>query len=268
MPLPKNPGLQVHGKGLIYNVSMKEDETHIVKPRDFAEIIKAPSTDLVADFLEQPFSVIAESITGFLASGPKEWTLSVGRIVQAPFKARLFEQVAQEIEDLRKKGKIREDFADQKYGAKTWVELFTIIDEESPDEDRLDALKAMFFSVNKVGIEDAERILEYQLFQVTQKLNSNELLVLKAAHEAEPIKHVATNVEFSSWASRIAQYCGHSLVALVDLADTNLVENKLFTPRNPSGGHTTTPRLTDLGQRLCENIKWYHIHKNRAAAGA
>jgi hypothetical protein len=82
--------------------------------------------------------------------------LSVGRIVQAPFKAKLFQQVAQEIEEFRKKGRIPEDFIDRKDGAKTWVDLFTIIDEESPDEERLDALKAMFFSVNNIKIDDAE----------------------------------------------------------------------------------------------------------------
>lgn len=60
---------------------MKESETHITHVRDFGDIIKSPNKDLIADFLEQPLSVIAESVTGFLASGPKEWTLSVGRIV-------------------------------------------------------------------------------------------------------------------------------------------------------------------------------------------
>lgn len=30
--------------------AMKETESHIIKPRDFAEIVKAPNADLVADF--------------------------------------------------------------------------------------------------------------------------------------------------------------------------------------------------------------------------
>lgn len=70
-----------------------EDESCIVKPREFAEIIKAPTADLVADFLEQPLMVSIESMTGFLASGPKEWTLAIGRIVQAPLKAKLFDRL-------------------------------------------------------------------------------------------------------------------------------------------------------------------------------
>ena len=244
---------------------MKEDETHIIKPRDFAEIIQAPRTDLVADFLEQPFSVIAESITGFLASGPKEWTLSVGRIVQAPFKARLFEEVAREIEELRKKGKIREDFADQKYGAKTWVELFTIIDEESPDEDRLDALKAMFFSVNRITADDAERVLQYQLFQIAKKLNSNDLIVLKAVYESPEVN---SQSNLRDWMQAVSHHLGHSLSALVELGEVNLVESRLLAPRlEPDRLRVTQNRLTDLGKKFCDTIKWYHIEKNRMQAG-
>jgi hypothetical protein len=246
---------------------MKEDEAHIVKPRDFTEIIKAPNTELVADFLEQPLSVIAESITGFLASGPKEWTLSVGRIVQAPFKAKLFEQVAKEIEDFRKKGKISEDFADRDNGAKTWVDLFTIIDQESPDEEKLDALKAMFFSVNKINIEDAERVAQYQLFQVAKKLTSNDLIVLRAVFEIEKPNDSPTAHNYHEWARRIAQHIGHSISALVDLGDRNLEECGLFKRLNRGGESVVVPRLTDLGHRLCNNIKWYHIEKNRIRAG-
>src|SRR5579864_1400535 len=124
---------------------MNDKETKIIKARDFADIIKTPNPDAVADFLEQPQLASIESMTGFLASGPKEWTLAIGRIVQAPLKAKLFEQVAYEIKEFRKKGKIADNFSEQKNGAQTWTELFTIIDQECPDEERLDALKAMFF---------------------------------------------------------------------------------------------------------------------------
>jgi hypothetical protein len=246
---------------------MSDKETQIIKPRDFAEIIKAPNPDLVADFLEQPLLASIESMTGFLASGPKEWTLAMGRIIQAPLKAKLFQQVAQEINAFRQKGKIPDDFAERKNGAQTWTELFTIIDTESPDQERLEALKAMFFSVNKINNEDAERILEYQLFQIAKKLSSNDLIVLRAAYMNEEVKVRPTNTNFQTWATGIARYIGHSFTGLVELADANLVANLLFTMRNPGGESTITPRVTDFGRKLCDNIKWYHIEKNRIAAG-
>ncbi len=247
---------------------MSDKETQIIKPRDFAEIIKTPSPDAVEDFLEQPLLASIETLTGFLASGPKEWTLAVGRLVQAPLKAKLFEQFAQEINEFRKKGKIADNFAEQKNGAQTWTELFTIIDQECPDEERLDALKAMFFSVNKINTEDAERVFQYQLFQIVKRLNSNDLLVLKAAYEEHtPRAGQPATINAHTWADEIARHLGHSLRSLVELGDANLVENRLFTPRSGGGEATTLPRLTDLGLKLCDNIKWYHIHKNRMAVG-
>jgi hypothetical protein len=246
---------------------MKEDETHIIKPRDFAEIIKAPNTELIGDFLEQPLLASIESLTGFLASGPKEWTLAVGRIVQAPFKAKLHQQVAKEIEDFRKRGRINDDFAERKNGVKTWVDLFTVIDEESPDEEKLDALKAMFFSVNKMNIEDAEQIAQYQLFQITKKLSSNDLIVLKAVFENEKPHDTLGNQNYEEWTSRIAKHIGHSISSLVDLGDRNLEENGLFKRLNRGSNAVVVPRLTDLGYRLCNNIKWYNIEKNRIRAG-
>ena len=88
-----------------------------------------------------------------------------GTTRQGALKAKLFEQLSREIKDLRDKGKIPDDFAEERNGFQSWVELMTIIDEESPDPERLAALKAMFYAVNKVNAEDSERILAYQLFQ-------------------------------------------------------------------------------------------------------
>ena len=39
----------------------------------------------------------------------------------------------------------------------SWVELFTVIDNETPDEDRLEALKAMFYSVNKINATEGRK---------------------------------------------------------------------------------------------------------------
>src|SRR5216683_1460081 len=88
------------------------------------------------------------------------------RLVQAAFKARLFQQLGREIDDLRAKGKLPKDFSENPNGYKSWVELLTILDEESPDAERLEALKAMFYGVNQVAITDQERILQYQLSMV------------------------------------------------------------------------------------------------------
>jgi hypothetical protein len=166
---------------------MSEDESIVFKPREIlSDPILPQNTDDLAKFMDQPQMAIAEAITGALAAGPKAWTVITGHIVQGMLKGKLFQQVSQEIKELREKGKIRDDFADEKhkYGFKSWVELLTIIDEETPDADRLEALKAMFYAINKVNASDGERIVSYQLFRTAKRLTSGELLLLRAIFEA------------------------------------------------------------------------------------
>ena len=68
------------------------------------------------------------------------------------------------------------------------------------------SLKAMFYAVNKVGIEDGQRIAAYQLWQIAKVLTSGELLLLKTIHDnasriqVQNFQLGPTNVnEFSVW---------------------------------------------------------------------
>ncbi len=239
---------------------MSDDEqSYIVKPRDVGNIIRTADKDGLTELFERPVGAIVESITGWLAAGPKVWALATGRIVQGAFKGKLFQQVAAEISDLQAKGKIAEDFADRKYGFKTWVELFTVIDEEAPDEDRLEALKAMFYAANKVNATDGQQIVAYQLFQIAKKLNSNELLVMKAVYALFLKESQFRNTDFRDWAQAVAGRLGHSMIGLIEVADKPLVDNQLLTGRygDLTAISSGNCRLTDLGLDFCKNIERY-----------
>ena len=119
---------------------------------------------------------MVESLTGFLASDMKGWRAPAARIAQAALKGELFQQFAREINEIRAAGKIPDNFAVDDRGYQTWVELMTVIDNECPDAERMEAMKAMFFEVNRVrNATDAEKILAYQLFQISKRLTSGEL---------------------------------------------------------------------------------------------
>jgi hypothetical protein len=155
------------------------DNSYIVKQKDVAEIILSENSSALEEFLKDPLAVIAGAITEALAHGPKAFAIPVVRVAQGALKGKLFQQFAQEIKDLCEKGKIADKFAERKYGYQSWVELLAVIDEETPDEDRFEALKSMFYAANKINATDAEQIMAYQLLQIAKKLNSNDLLVLK-----------------------------------------------------------------------------------------
>ena len=188
-------------------------------------------------------------------------------------KGKLYQQVGREIKDLREKGKILEDYADEKhkYGAKSWVELLTVIDEDTPDADKLDALKEMFYAVNKVNATDGERIVNYQLFQIAKRLSSGELLLLKCINEALRAGdyHGDPNhlVRVDNWATKIARRMGHDLAALVVRDERRLTEEGLISPyvnssdTRPHQANVSerNARLTDLGLKFCAAIRDYQI---------
>jgi len=239
---------------------MTDGESFIVERRDHPDlnqIILAENKDALAQFLDEPLTAIVESITGALAAGPKAWSASAGRLVQGALKAKLFEQLSREIKDLKDKGKTPDDFAEKRNGFQSWVELMTIIDEESPDPERLAALKAMFYAVNRVNAEDAERILSYQLFQIAKKLTAGQLLYLKVCYEIYRKQEFPRNFgRFDEWLTVAAQRLGHNVLSLIRLDDQALAELGLVDNNNLGVRNTN---LSDLGIKFCEEMQKYHL---------
>src|SRR5580698_9707952 len=102
---------------------MGDQNNIILKPRDYSDIIKLEDPRILEEFLDEPATFIAETITGALATGKSGVMASGGRIVQALLKGQHFKQFSQELRAFREKGIIPADFAEKKYGFQTWVEL-------------------------------------------------------------------------------------------------------------------------------------------------
>lgn len=240
---------------------MDEQVSIVTKPRDYSDIAKFDLAKLqdpneLESFLAQPLTFIAETITGALAAGKTGTLVAGGRIVQALLKGRAFKQFGAEFKKLRDAGKIPGDFAEKRYGNQTWTELMTIIDEESPDEDRLDALKAMFYEVNRTNASDGERIAAYHLWQIAKELSSGEILVLRTLAEAPgsaAIQSGGTQI-----LNFVAEQIGHGIDGLVGLHYKKLEALNLVLPdhRTPVM-RSPNEHLTPMGKKLCENIRNY-----------
>ena len=247
---------------------MADDESIVIKPREFSVDLLLPENNSeLAKFMDEPLTAIAETITGAMAAGPKTWMMMGGRIVQSMFKAKLFQQVSEEIKGLRDVGAIPKDYADEskyRYGAKTWVELMSIIDNEAPDADHLDALKAMFYGVNKISASDGERIVNYQLFQIAKKLTSAQVLYLRASYELFKAKDFTAGQSEDSrkWLRKVGVKLGHQVIGLLDKDDLALIEHGLLTARyapDKSGILQNDAHLSDLGLKFCEVIQEYQL---------
>ncbi len=246
---------------------MADESALIARSRDYSDIIKLQEPGALEDFFDEPLPFIVATVTGALAAGKAGWFLSGGRLVQAMLKGRLFEQWSKEVKKFQEAGRIPGDFAEKKYGFQTWVELMRIIDDESPDADRLEALKAMFFAVNKVEATEGERIKAYQLWLIAKQLSSGELLLLRTVYlsrsqYASQATHPSYIGSYSNWASYMAKAIGHDSRGLIDLHEKKPTEIGLFTPRvhgDGSGISGQDARLSELGLMFCSNIESYEI---------
>jgi|SRR5229473_269994 len=173
-----------------------DDGRYIIKPKDPSAIVRLQDPTVIEEILENPLPVLAEIVTGYIETGNGFWAGFGARLAQAALKGRVFEQFGREFKQLRDKGKIPDNFAEKKYGYKSWVELLTVLDEEVPDEDRLEALNAMFYSVNKIGVTGGEKIANYQLFQLAKRLTSSQLLLLRS-HMNEPRRRSSSRTRHS-----------------------------------------------------------------------
>ena len=126
------------------------DESIVQKPREVFNIASLSLESEFERFLEHPVTAALETFTGALALGAKHSGTAAGRMAQAILKGQMYSQFAEELRTLREAGKIPDNLGETKNGLYTWAELMKIIDDECPDLERLDALKAAFYAVNRV----------------------------------------------------------------------------------------------------------------------
>jgi len=241
---------------------MNDETSLIVRPRDYADIIQLQDATVLDDFLKEPLTFIAETITGALAVGKTGAMVAGGRIVQALLKGQTFKQWGKEFRALRDAGRIPDDFAEKKYGFQTWVDLMTVIDEESPDVDRLEALKAIFYAVNKVNADDQDRVVAYQLWRITKQLNSGDLLLLKTFYEKD---HHFGELQYGQWLAQLTSLSGMDVMELVQLHISRLLESRLLIETQTANVQKKA-EISNLGRRLYSNINTYRIDLENATA--
>ena len=222
------------------------------------------SKEAVQSLLNDPLPNVAAAIAGALASSREDLVLSGGRLVQAVLKGRAYQQLGKELEDFVAKGKIKEDYAETKYGFSSLADLMKTIDEGDTDEDKLQAAKAMFIALNSPDTAATDETLRYQLLQVVLRLKGPELMLLKTCDRMRRNGHFSQGHTSDGirWRQAVAKEMGHGLQFLVDRDGHALEENDLLIPyranepQNSLNG-AADGRLTDLGMKLVNLIEHY-----------
>lgn len=236
----------------------KHDESVLVRhlPDDLRD------SEVVRAFLDDPLPTVTAMITGALASGHQQMVLAGGHLVQALLQGRALKQFGKEVDEWRKKGKLREDYADTKYGFHSLVDLMTMIESDAPDEDKLHAAKAMFVAVNSKDAPQGEAVLRYQLFRIVLKLSGPQLLLLSICNKlrTKGAFTMSTAPTAQNWLNMVSQQIGHQVFTLIEQDEAVLTQHGILTDRtlgDRSGIKVDNARLSDLGIRICELIETY-----------
>jgi hypothetical protein len=222
------------------------------------------SSEVIRSFLEDPLSTLAATIASALAYGHKDLTLAGGRITQAIIQGRAAKQFGQELDELFKKGKIRHNFGETKYGFPSFVELMKTIDsDDATDEDKLRAAKTMFVALNSPDAPKNEDSLRYQLFRIVLLLSGPQVRMLSACRTLFLKKQYDENSsnDAKHWFSAISSLMGHNVVALMEQDESTLIKYGILTDRHgpdrSSISQVRTARLTDLGVKISDLIEQY-----------
>ncbi len=138
------------------------------------------------DLIKNPNTIgVLELLTGVISTAvakPSDLILSGGRLTQALFKGSLYQQLYTEVHKYRREGKISDENLNSKYGKNIFVELMRTIDEAGLDDEKFDALKAIFLNSISHKTDKQSQVLAYQYFQVLKKLSSLNILILKTVY--------------------------------------------------------------------------------------
>jgi HEAT repeat protein len=224
------------------------DNSFILKKRDLAKIIRNREETAIEELMKDPLAVMAAAVNDMLLH-PTTFASTGIRIAHAALKGKMFQQFATEVIDLREKGKLPEDFSKNKNGYKTWIDLLKIIDDEAPDEDRLEALKAAFYAANKINSTDSESIIAYEVFQIAKELKSNEILVLRAYWIIWNDEQLRPQLAIHNYQQQLQKQLGGIPCELIQAGVHKLNEKRLVSNQV----------LTALGNELCGSIHKYRI---------
>lgn len=247
----------------------KQKITLPVKVGAAVEIVTdVKSAQFVGKLIENPLKTAAEVTLGLWEGGKIESIKSIGRIMQA---ARAKQGAAQLFSELRKyqeKGEIKTDkeLADDPYVMKSLIDLLEIIDN-NPEEDRLAAIKSAFFLLLKKDRDDQNDIIAYELFEISKKLTSSELITLKAAKDLAPrleqerVKSTnrSPSITMKQWCRELAEEIGHPFTEIVK-RDVEKLAKLYLIPEVITTSSVMDPinyKPSELGYALLEAIESY-----------
>jgi hypothetical protein len=202
------------------------------------------------------FPVLADPM---LASDPNQAMTKALAIAGAKIWTGLFNSYKEK----EKAGELKTPETD--YPDQSLLEILQAINQASSDEDRINAMKAIFMrSIAKTATKEDEA-LSYQMMQICKNLTGEDILILKAnyamATDPKAVHYKSETNSVWEWASQVARQMGHGLRDLVSRREKHLSDQGLIAPRDNDDYYAPRPhstftktghaRLTSTGMIFC-----------------
>jgi hypothetical protein len=205
---------------------------------------------------------IVELATGVAASDREDWYSSAGRVLQRVRGGRFTKTLVDEIRAYRDKGRIKDDYFQTEQGQTCMQELLNAVDDDSPDEIRFNAMKAIVMTAATEQKSSRNDVVPQQLMYICRSLSSTEVLVLAASYTYKPaVNKGEVDDRTEIWIDHVLRESKLQFNELVRISENSLIEKRLFYRHKYPDGSAFWPtkwgRLTELGFMLCEFIKTY-----------
>jgi hypothetical protein len=225
---------------------------------DNKKSIKRKTSDVIKDTTCSIFA----GLTAIVANEPKENILSASRIFQGFVKGRVLEQLRVEWDELKEKGKIKDDYESTSQHRDCLLELLKILDNDCPDELRFQTLKKIFLTAATEKVSDRNSLLPYQYLKLCREMTSGEIIVLQTIYKLTSQPDIKReNNSAAVWLRAVADASGLIHTSLVEIHEAELMKKYLLTGRlhGDRSGVECKPhyRLTELAYDFCKFINDY-----------
>ena len=193
-------------------------------PQELGETLNS-----VPGFVERRVIPIIQGISGLTQSDRKQLVGVAGRLLQAAILGK-FEEFSIEWNDLKSAGRIKEEFVTRPKSQAALLELLQFIDQSPPEQDLFDAIKSIFFRGIAPDSTDIDSLRSYEFLQVARKLNSGDILVLKACLNLREKGSVAPGNSSHRWVDAIAKETNLP-TGVVEIHEQNLNRSRLIGDR-------------------------------------
>lgn len=222
----------------------------------------------VSDTITNTVRALAGVLTAATTLEPKDVLKSYGSLAQRIIAYGLLDGFKKEWQEFKKKGVVTDGFERSKTARYTLLELLNFLNDETPDEERFNLIKQIFFVASTKPISDDAKVKPLEFMRIAKLLSQSEILVINATYTAyknkAKIREDERYLSASSWVEYISKNSGLDSLELVEIAEDTLINKKLLSDRrltDRSGVNMANFRLRQLGIDFCEYVAEYDTLK-------